>query len=123
VLSHLSFGVADLDSAAQFYGAVLAPLGMVEVWKTADAAGYGAPGGEDVFAIKQRQHAAAPGPGFHLAFAAATRAAVDRWHACGIAAGGIDQGAPGPRPQYGETYYAAFLRDRDDYLIEAVCTV
>ena len=123
MLSHLSFGVADLEVARRFYGAVLAPLGLVEVWKSADAAGYGAPGGEDIFAIKQRALARAPGSGFHLAFNASSPAAVDRWHGSGLTADGKDEGAPGLRPHYGEHYYAAFLRDPDNFLIEAVCNV
>jgi catechol 2,3-dioxygenase-like lactoylglutathione lyase family enzyme len=123
MLSHLSFGVADLKVARLFYGAVLDPLGLVEVWSIAEAAGYGAPGGEDIFAIKEKALARAPGPGFHLAFNASTRAAVDRWHAAGIEAGGTDEGPPGLRPHYGDPYYAAFLRDPDKYLIEAVCNV
>ena len=36
------------------------------------------------------------------------------------AAGGQSDGAPGRRPQYGEAYYAAFIRDPDGNRIEAV---
>jgi catechol 2,3-dioxygenase-like lactoylglutathione lyase family enzyme len=62
----------------------------------------------------------APGPGFHLAFDAASRASVDRFHAAALAAGGTDEGGPGPRPHYGATYYAAFVRDPDGHKLEAV---
>ena len=34
--------------------------------------------------------------------------------------GGRDEGAPGPRPHYGPTYYAAFVRDPDGHKLEAV---
>ncbi len=60
-------------------------------------------------------------PAVHIAFAAETRADVDAFYAAAIAAGGHDNGAPGLRPQYGETYYAAFVRDLDGNNIEAVC--
>ena len=31
---------------------------------------------------------------------------------------GINQGDPGQRPEYGPTYYAAYLRDPDGHRIE-----
>lgn len=34
--------------------------------------------------------------------------------------GGTDNGPPGLRPEYGPTYYAAFVIDPDGYRIEAV---
>jgi catechol 2,3-dioxygenase-like lactoylglutathione lyase family enzyme len=56
-----------------------------------------------------------------VAFRAPTRAAVARFHAAGLRAGGRDNGGPGPRPDYGPTYYAAFLVDPDGNNVEAVC--
>ena len=121
MLGHISFGVDDLDRSTAFYDAVLAPLGCVRVWTSSDAAGYGAPGGGDRLALFARPGAArAPGPGFHLAFDAPSRQAVDRFHAAALAAGGSDQGAPGLRPHYSATYYAAFVCDPDGHKLEAV---
>ena len=57
----------------------------------------------------------------HVAFAAATRAAVDAFHAAGLAAGGRDNGGPGLRADYGANYYPAFLFDPDGTNVEAVC--
>ena len=80
-------------------------------------------GEEDKFAIKLRGSAAlAPGPGFHLAFAAPDRAAVDRFYDAALRTGGQDNGPPGLRPHYGPDYYAAFVIDPDGYHIEAVVT-
>ena len=62
----------------------------------------------------------APGPGFHLAFAAPSREAVDAFHRAALASGGRDNGPPGLRPQYAPDYYAAFVFDPDGYWIEAV---
>lgn len=120
MLGHLSFGVADLDRAAAFYAAILAPLGFVEVWRNPRAAGFGAPGGEDRLALFPRPPVTPPGPGFHLAFDAPSRAAVDAFHAAALAAGAHDLGPPGPRPHYSPTYYAAFITDPDGYKLEAV---
>jgi catechol 2,3-dioxygenase-like lactoylglutathione lyase family enzyme len=121
VLHHISLGVADLQRAATFYDAVLAPLGYVRVWTDAGAVGYGEPGGGDKLAIKQRGPAAvAPGPGFHLAFGAPDRESVARFHEAALRHGGTDNGAPGLRPHYGADYYAAFVIDPDGHPIEAV---
>ena len=62
-----------------------------------------------------------PAGGTHIAFRAADRAAVDRFHRAGLAAGGRDNGAPGVRADYSPTYYAAFLLDPDGHNVEAVC--
>jgi catechol 2,3-dioxygenase-like lactoylglutathione lyase family enzyme len=120
VLSHLSFGVKDLARSAVFYDAALAPLGVVRVWDSAKGVGYGPPGGDDRLALFPVAAPQAPGPGFHLAFEAPSRTAVDAFHAAALSAGGTDRGAPGLRPHYGETYYAAFLLDPDGHRLEAV---
>ena len=62
-----------------------------------------------------------PSPGSHVAFAAADRAAVDAFHAAALAAGGRDNGKPGLRPEYHESYYGAFVIDPDGHHVEAVC--
>jgi catechol 2,3-dioxygenase-like lactoylglutathione lyase family enzyme len=122
MLGHLSFGVADLARAIAFYDAALAPLGAVRVWASGTGAGYGPPGGNDRLALKrQAGPVAPPGPGFHLAFAAPDRAAVDAFHRAALASGGRCNGPPGLRPHYGPTYYAAFVIDPDGHRLEAVC--
>ena len=127
MLHHLSFGVADLQRSARFYDAVLQPLGGVRVWEDlrpgepGQAVGYGTPGSGDCLALKEMGSAASPpGPGFHVAFAAPSRAAVDAFHARALDAGGRCNGPPGPRAQYGADYYAAFVIDPDGHRIEAV---
>ncbi len=113
--------MADLSAAAAFYDAILAPLGYVRVWSVEHAVGYGVAGGGDKLALKKRvAEVAPPSPGFHLALAAPSRAAVDAFHAAAMAAGGKDNGAPGLRSHYGPNYYAAFVIDLDGYPLEAV---
>jgi catechol 2,3-dioxygenase-like lactoylglutathione lyase family enzyme len=122
MLGHLSFGVNDLDRAAAFYDRILAPLGFVRVWTNPSGVGFGPEGGGDKLALFSKPNqAVAAGPGFHLAFDAPSRTAVDAFHAAAIGAGGTDCGAPGLRPHYGATYYAAFVTDLDGYKLEAVC--
>lgn len=121
MLGHISFGVGDLARTTTFYDAAMAALGYERVFTASYAVGYGAAGSDvdRLLLILQPGTARPPGPGFHLAFAAPSRAAVDRFHAAALASGGTDQGAPGPRPDYGPDYYAAFVLDPDGYKLEA----
>jgi len=120
-LGHLSFGVTDLARSLAFYDATLSALGFMRVWTTDRGAGYGNPGFDtEFFAIFAKPDAKPPGPGFHLAFDAASPEAVNRFFEAGSRTGGQDNGAPGLRLQYSPTYYAAFLLDPDGYRLEAV---
>lgn len=120
MLHHLSLGVTDLQRSAAFYDAAMGALGYARVWGDETAVGYGETAGEDKLAIKLRRGARAPGPGFHVAFAARSRNQVDDFHRAALAHGGRDSGPPGLRPHYGPNYYAAFVLDPDGYAIEAV---
>lgn len=120
MLHHISFGVSDLQRSGAFYDAALGALGYRRVFEDDEAIGYGVKDGEDKLCLKLRPDATAPGPGFHLAFAAGSRSEVDLFHAAALSAGGVDNGAPGLRPDYGPSYYAAFLVDPDGHRIEVV---
>jgi catechol 2,3-dioxygenase-like lactoylglutathione lyase family enzyme len=121
MLGHISFGVSDLPRATAFYDAVMAALGYARVFTGQQSVGYGLPGTtNDRFSLKfAAGPAAIPGPGFHLAFVAPSREAVDRFHAAALEFGGVDEGAPGLRPHYGAGYYAAFVLDPDGWKLEA----
>jgi catechol 2,3-dioxygenase-like lactoylglutathione lyase family enzyme len=130
VISHLTYAVRDLGRSRTFYDAALAPLGYRVRMESGQAAGYGPeaagdsddPGG--VFWILEGgdpTERIGEARGFHVAFAAATRAAVDAFHAAALQAGGRDNGAPGLRPHYHAAYYAAFVIDPDGWRLEAVC--
>jgi len=60
-------------------------------------------------------------PRIHIAFRAERREQVDEFYKNALAAGGKDNGAPGPRPHYHENYYGAFVLDPDGHNIEVVC--
>ena len=133
MIDHLSVAVRDIDRSRTFYDAVMAALGHARLMneEAADyvASGYGVAGSHEpgfwVGADREPKPDAATEvlapAGQHIAFAAGTRAQVDAFHAAGLAAGGRDNGAPGLRAQYHESYYAGFLIDPDGHHIEAVC--
>lgn len=121
MLHHLSFAVAKIDRAAAFYDAVLAPLGYRRVYVSDNFIGYGTEDNNDKFAVWETpDEVVAPARGFHLAFTAPSRDAVDAFFKAAMRAGGTDRGAPGVREAYGADYYAAFVIDPDGYHIEAV---
>lgn len=121
LLHHISLGVSDLQVMAAFYDAVLASLGQVRVWEGPRSVGYGLPGQGDKLLLNLREDGVrVAGAGFHLAFGAASREAVDQFHAAALAHGGADNGAPGLRAHYGPNYYAAFVIDPEGWRVEAV---
>lgn len=125
MLDHVSITVTDLARAARFYDAVMAALRVPCVNRSAEAIGYGLRNRADDDShtyLSIRASAAAMHPDRrHWCFRAPDRAAVDAFHAAGLAHGGADDGAPGLRPHYHAHYYAAFLTDPDGNRIEAVC--
>jgi catechol 2,3-dioxygenase-like lactoylglutathione lyase family enzyme len=119
VIDHLSIGVADLPRSIEFYTRALAPLGFKPLgpWsKGARSMAFG-PDDLDDFAVSLEYPVGAP---VHVCFAADTQEQVDAFHAAALTAGGVDNGAPGPRPDYSPGYYGAFVLDPDGHNIEAV---
>jgi len=114
---HIGLKVKDIAASVRFYEAALAGLGNGLVSRDAAGAGFG-PDGAAAFWLYADRNA---GGGTHLAFRAADRRAVDRFHAAGLKAGGRDHGPPGVRTDYSPNYYAAFLLDPDGNNVEAVC--
>jgi catechol 2,3-dioxygenase-like lactoylglutathione lyase family enzyme len=115
MFDHIGLRVKDLGASLRFYEAALAPLGYVLCSRDESSAGFG-PAGVPALWL----YAGAPGAA-HVALRARDRAAVDRFHAAGLEAGGRDHGRPGLRADYSPTYYAAFLVDPDGNNVEAVC--
>lgn len=117
MIDHVIIEVRDLAASRAFYEQTLAPLGMRVLFEhRTSGVGFGT-GGAPGFFLRA---GARSGP-LHLAFASPERSGVDAFHAAAIAAGAIDNGAPGPRAQYHAGYYGAFVLDPDGNNIEAVC--
>ncbi|MDW8338976.1 MAG: VOC family protein [Thermoleophilia bacterium] len=115
MIDHVSVNVSDLAQARAFYERALAPLGYAVGFEGEDLV-YFVEGGRLDFGLARRD----PVGGGHVAFRVADRETVHAFHAAALAAGGVDNGAPGPRPEYGEGYYAAFALDPDGNNLEAV---
>jgi len=123
MIDHISIGVRDVARSRDFYDAILTPLGYRRLSTGDTSLGYG---GDSV--VLWIGHSDRPVPadtesGLHFCFTAPTRRSVHAFHDAGLAAGGIDNGPAGPRADYGEDYYAAFIIDPDGYRLEAYCSL
>ena len=115
MIDHTGIKAADPAKSRAFYEKALAPLGyrvMMEIPKEHT-------GGIVVFGMGVAE--GAPKEKLHIAFRAENHAQVDAFYKEAIAAGGTDNGPPGPRPHYHAGYYGAFVLDPDGHNIEAVC--
>ena len=119
IISHISIGSNDLDRAAGFFDAVLETLGCRRIMEHPGAIAWGKAFPEFWVQSPIDGKPATVGNGTHVGFIAPSKAAVDAFHATALAAGGRDEGAPGPRPDYGAPYYGCFIRDLDGHKIEA----
>lgn len=120
MLHHVSVGVADVERAAKFYDAALKALGYKRIMEFLPyAIGYGETGPEFWVGLPHDQQSANPGNGAHVGFVARSKKDVHKFHETALAQGGTDNGAPGPRPDYGPDYYGAFVIDLDGNKLEA----
>ena len=121
IISHVSIGTNDPDRALAFYDRVLATIGAKRILDFPGAVGYGKAFPEFwVQTPYDGGEAGAAANGVHFSFLATSREQVDAFHAAAMEAGGSDDGAPGLRPDYAESYYGSFVRDLDGNKIEAM---
>jgi|SRR5918998_6874486 catechol 2,3-dioxygenase-like lactoylglutathione lyase family enzyme len=114
MFERVTIRVTDVAASAHFYDTVLETIGY---GRTAEE------GGAVVwhdFAVAPADDGAPPTRRLHVGFSAPTREHADAFWDAGRAAGAPDDGAPGPRPEYGPDYYGAFLLDPDGNSAEAV---
>jgi catechol 2,3-dioxygenase-like lactoylglutathione lyase family enzyme len=116
-LDHIGAAVRDLKAARRFYGAALGAIGMKINMDVGTAFGMGSRT-QKIFWLGRDPDASGGG---HYAFRVDHPAEVDAFHAAAMAAGGVDNGKPGPRPHYGPHYYAAFVKDSEGNNVEVVC--
>ena len=120
MIDHVSIPVRDLAAATRFYEAVLGVLGIEKLEVRPATVGFGKKYPEFWINLRPSTPALPERFGAHVCFRARSTDLVDAFHATALAAGGTSDGAPGLRPQHGEGYYAAFIRDPDGNRIEAV---
>jgi catechol 2,3-dioxygenase-like lactoylglutathione lyase family enzyme len=121
VIDHISIAVRDLKKAEAFYTTLLATIGMAKMREWPEASiGFGKKHPEFWINARSGIERVSEDSGMHICLRAPDTASVDAFHTAALKAGGTSDGAPGLRPEYHRTYYAAFIRDPDGNRIEAV---
>ncbi len=114
----MKFGVSDYAASKAFFLQALAPLGVTLVGEGEPSYGAELAGSGDASLCLYQS---AENRRRCIAFRADSREQVDAFWQAALAAGGKDNGAPGLRPNYHASYYAAFVIAPDGHNIEAVC--
>jgi catechol 2,3-dioxygenase-like lactoylglutathione lyase family enzyme len=114
LFDHVTIRVTDRAASERFYETVLTPLGIDRTYRTPTFTEWGD------FSLTARDDAHPVTRRLHTAFVAPSHEQVDQFWQAGTEAGYADDGAPGPRPEYREDYYGAFLLDPDGNSVEAV---
>lgn len=123
MIDHISIGVRDLKASARFYEAVLAPLDYElrdDRPATAGFARRGKPAAEFWLNLRPDMPRVTADSGVHICMRAKSTEVVKAFYEAALAHGATGDGAPGARPEYSESYYAAFIRDPDGNRIEVV---
>lgn len=126
MFSHIMLGTNDLVAFRRFYDAVMPTLGCACHDAGDSYAGHGLQ--EDMgsgqnclwLGLPADGKAATCGNGTNVALLAETREQVDRFYATALAAGALDEGAPGLRDVHPH-FYAAYIRDPDGHKLVVVC--
>jgi catechol 2,3-dioxygenase-like lactoylglutathione lyase family enzyme len=120
MFDHLTLTVQDYEKSLAFYAKVLATLGMKLLYEEKGiVTGFGVD--RPVFWVGASDARHEVSRNVHIAFTCENNEQVHAFYAAAMAAGAKDNGAPGPRPQYDEKYYAAFVFDLDGNNIEVIC--
>jgi catechol 2,3-dioxygenase-like lactoylglutathione lyase family enzyme len=114
MFDHVTIRVTDRTTSERFYDRVLAPLGIDRTYRTRMFSEW------QNFLLTGASEPNPPTHRLHVAFVAPSREQVDEFWRAGTEAGYADDGQPGPRPEYGDDYYGAFLLDPDGNGAEAV---
>jgi catechol 2,3-dioxygenase-like lactoylglutathione lyase family enzyme len=114
VFDHVTIRVSDREAAQRFYDTVLETLAIEATYSDNHFAEW------DDFSLAAHDVDNPLTRGLHIGFGAPSREHVDRFWRAGTEAGYRDAGAPGPRPEYRDDYYGAFLLDPDGNSAEAV---
>ncbi len=123
MIDHISIGVRDLEAATEFYAPILELIGFELISEKPGTVGFGKKYPE--FWLNHRPDLAVPyqNNGTHICLRAKNQSAVDGVYTQALRSGAISSGEPGYRPEYHDTYYACFFRDRDYNHIEVVTFV
>jgi len=117
MIHYTMLGTNNLARSIRFYDPLFQKMGMVVRWRDDQVTSWSLPGdtSQPFFFVgyPHNKNASTVGNGSMIAFRVEDPATIDRLYALALELGGTDEGPAGPRPEYGETQYAAYVRDPD----------
>ena len=121
IFTHVAIGTNNLNKARAFYDAVLLPLGYKRLSDLGENGSIWGESAPEFFVLKPANGKPATfANGGTISFLAPNRAAVAAFHEAAVAAGGVNEGAVGPRG-WAPNAYAGYARDLDGNKIAAYC--
>ncbi|MCC5968526.1 MAG: VOC family protein [Pararhodobacter sp.] len=123
-IGYTMVGTQDLARALRFYDPLFAAMGLDQCWRDEHSASWGKRDDEAFprfftgYPFDGRQ--ANVGNGAMTAFLC-DAGIIDALYELALQNGGCCEGAPGRRPQYGDGFYGAYVRDPDGNKLAFVC--
>ncbi|KQV10840.1 glyoxalase [Rhizobium sp. Root1203] len=125
MIGYTMVGTKDLERSVRFYDPLFAEMGLDKCWRDDQSASWGNDADESVprffTGFPFDKNAATVGNGAMTAFLVGDAAKIDRLYAIALREGGTTEGEPGFRPQYGDGFYGAYVRDPDGNKLAFVC--
>lgn len=117
MFSYVMLGTNDLPRAISFYDPLMEQLGHPQAGRNEEGASWGTFSNNQTIGLcvgrPFDQQSASVGNGTMVALNARSFEHIQQLHALALSLGGTDEGAPGHRPQYGEGFHSAYVRDPD----------
>ena len=117
MFSYIMLGTNDLPRAIGFYDPLMELLGHPKAGRGEEGASWGTFSENHTTGLCVGKpfdgQAAGVGNGTMVALNARSVEHIQQLHALALRLGGTDEGAPGHRPQYGQGFHSAYVRDPD----------
>ena len=123
--TYVAIGALDCAKSNAFWDAALATIGWASHKQFPGWRAYSEGGKGEGFVLwigtPYNGEPATAGNGSTVGFFAKSHAEVDAFYAAALASGGTSEGAPGLRPDYGPSWYAAYMRDPTGNKVAVIC--
>ncbi|EHF4951866.1 VOC family protein [Enterobacter hormaechei] len=117
MFSYVMLGTSDLPRAIQFYDPLMELLGYPKAGRNEEGASWGTFSANTTTGLcvgrPFDKQPASVGNGTMVALNAVSVEQVQQAHTLALSLGGTNEGGPGYRPQYGDGFDSAYVRDPD----------